>query len=44
MKVLNVGLPDEYIEHGNVEVLRKEVGMDPDTIVKQIVTEYICML
>ena len=43
LHVLNIGLPDEYIEHGNVEVLRKETGLDPDTITKQILTTYLCL-
>lgn len=40
-KVLPIALGDEYVEHGNVEILKKEVGIDADTIVKKIVTEYI---
>lgn len=39
-KVICVALPDEYVEHGNVELLKKEVGIDADTIVKKIKTEY----
>lgn len=39
--VLNIGIPDDYIEHGNVDVLRREVGLDEETIVKQIITEYV---
>ncbi len=31
-----VTLPDAYIEHGNVEVLKKEIGMDADSIVNRI--------
>lgn len=41
MQILNVALPDEYIEHGNVDLLYREVGFDPDTIAKRIITEYI---
>lgn len=40
-RVLIVSLPDDYIEHGNVELLKKEVGIDAETIVKRIITEYI---
>ncbi|MCM1088635.1 MAG: 1-deoxy-D-xylulose-5-phosphate synthase [Muribaculaceae bacterium] len=40
-KVLCVTLPDEYVEHGNVELLKQEVGIDADSIVKKVVTEYI---
>lgn len=41
VKVMNVSLPDEYIEHGNVDILKAEVGIDAETIVKRIVAEYI---
>lgn len=39
--VRNIGILDEYVEHGNVEVLRKEVGLDRDTIVKQTISDYL---
>ncbi|GAA0795767.1 1-deoxy-D-xylulose-5-phosphate synthase [Clostridium sp. AF19-22AC] len=39
--MLNIGIPDDYVEHGNVDVLRREVGLDEETIVKQIITEYL---
>ncbi len=42
--VRNIGISDEYVEHGNVEVLRKEVGMDRDTIVKQVITDYLWIM
>lgn len=41
IKVLNIGIPDDYIEHGNVDVLRQEVGLDCENVVKQIITEYV---
>jgi 1-deoxy-D-xylulose-5-phosphate synthase len=34
--VVNVNIPDEYVEHGNVDILRKEVEIDADSIVKRI--------
>jgi len=34
VKVLNIALPDAYVEHGNVSVLRKELGIDSDSIIK----------
>ena len=37
MGVLNICIPDEYVEHGNVELLRKEIGIDADSIVEKIV-------
>ena len=33
---LNVSIPDAYIEHGNVNLLKKEIGMDADSIVERI--------
>ncbi len=39
--VRNIGISDDYVEHGNVELLRKEVGLDRDTIVKQTLSDYL---
>lgn len=39
--VRNIGLPDDYIEHGNVEILRKEAGLDCERIANQAVEEYL---
>lgn len=36
VKVLNIALPDAYVEHGNVSVLREELGIDSDSIIKKI--------
>src|SRR5699024_1349358 len=41
VKVLNLALPDDYIEHGSVDVLRREVLLDAPSMMKSIVTEYI---
>ena len=35
-KILNIGIPDEYVEHGNVDILKKLVGIDSDSIVEKI--------
>lgn len=40
VKVLQIALPDDYIEHGNVEVLKKEACIDAESIFKQIVAGY----
>ncbi len=40
IRILNIAIPDEYVEHGNVEILRREVGIDKDTIVKRTVEAY----
>lgn len=38
--VRNIGLPDDYVEHGNVEILRREAGLDCGRIVKQVLSDY----
>ena len=41
LRVLNISLPDDYVEHGNVDVLKKEFGIDAETVTKRIVADYI---
>ena len=41
VEVVNLALPDDYIEHGSVDVLRKEVMLDVDSCVTKIITAYI---
>ena len=43
VRVINIALPDEYIEHGSVDVLRAETGLDRDSILKRIIAEYAGM-
>ena len=38
--VHNFGIPDDYVEHGNVDVLRQEVGLEKTNIVEKIITDY----
>jgi 1-deoxy-D-xylulose-5-phosphate synthase len=33
---LNIALPDDYIEHGNVDILRHEAGIDAETVFEEI--------
>lgn len=40
-KIIQIGISDEYVEHGNVEILKKEVGIDVDSILKRILSEFI---
>ncbi len=35
-RYLNISIPDAYVEHGNVELLKKEIGIDTDSIVERI--------
>ena len=39
VKVLNTALPDAYVEHGNVSVLREGLGIDSDSIIRKLKTE-----
>ena len=41
VKVLTVGLPDAYVEHGNVSVLRETLGIDSDSIIKAMRAAYL---
>ena len=36
IKVLNVVLPDAYVEHGNVSILREGLGIDSDSIIRSM--------
>lgn len=36
VSVLNIAVPDAYVEHGNVDILRKEIGIDADTVTARI--------
>lgn len=40
LQVLQVALPDDYIEHGNVEVLKHEACIDAESVFKRIVAQY----
>ena len=35
-EVINIAIPNVYVEHGNVELLKKEIGLDTDSIVNKI--------
>ena len=39
VKVLNIALPDAYVEHGYVSVLREGLGIDSDSIIRKLKTE-----
>lgn len=40
VKVLPCALPDQYVEHGSVDVLRRETGIDAKTLVSRIIKTY----
>lgn len=40
VKVLLLCLPDNYVEHGNVDLLRKETGLDLESVVEKVLEAY----
>ena len=36
LDVMSVAIMDEYVEQGNVEILKKKLGLDAESIVKRI--------
>ena len=38
-KLLQIAIPDEYVEHGNVDQLKHEIGIDTETITDRIKIE-----
>ena len=38
VKVLNIAIPDAYVEHGNVSILREGLGIDSDSIIRTMKT------
>jgi 1-deoxy-D-xylulose-5-phosphate synthase len=40
VKVLNISLPDDYVEHGSVDILKAEEGIDADTVTERVASFY----
>lgn len=38
-RLINITIPDEYVEHGNVDLLKKEIGIDDESITALIKKE-----
>ena len=36
IKFIHVAIPDVYVEHGNVEILKKETGIDKESVLQRI--------
>ena len=34
--IINVFIPDKYVEHGNPDILKKEIGIDADSVAERI--------
>ena len=41
VKVIQVALPDAYVEHGNVSLLREMLGIDSDSVIRRLEREYL---
>ncbi len=38
-QLMSITVPDEYVEHGNVDLLKKEIGIDAESIADRILKE-----
>ena len=41
VKVMNIAIPDGYVDHGNVSLLRKGLGIDSDSVIWRMKKEYL---
>ncbi|MDE6904510.1 MAG: 1-deoxy-D-xylulose-5-phosphate synthase [Lachnospiraceae bacterium] len=41
VSIINIAIKDDYVEHGNVDILRQEVGIDGESIVNRILEKYV---
>lgn len=41
IRVIQIALPDAYVEHGNVSVLREMLGINSDSVIRRIETEFL---
>ena len=39
--VMNIALEDKYVEQGNVEILKKQHGLDVESVIKRIVAGFV---
>ena len=39
VQVIRIALPDDYVEHGNVTLLREKLGIDSDSVIRRIMAE-----
>lgn len=40
VSVLVIAIPDVYVEHGNVDLLRKEIGIDEESVLARVIEAY----
>lgn len=43
VRVMQIALPDDYIEHGNVDLLKAEACIDAESVYKKVITEWLSM-
>jgi 1-deoxy-D-xylulose-5-phosphate synthase len=41
---LSIGIEDRYVEHGNADLLKQELGLDAESVAGRVVTKYISMM
>lgn len=41
LRVVNIALPDAYVEHGNVSILRSDLEIDSDSILEKLKKEFL---
>ena len=39
-RIVRIAIPDDYVEHGNVDILRRELKLDEDAIYERVMLEY----
>ena len=39
-EVLNIAIPDNFVSHGNVDILRQVCGIDADTVTDRVITAW----
>jgi len=45
-RILNIGIPDVFVEHGSQKILRRKYGLDTEGIysrVKQVWSDFKCL-
>ena len=40
VRILPIALPDDYVEHGSIAALRRETGLDVETMAGRIMRVY----
>ena len=41
--ILNIAVPDEFVPHGSIAILRKKLGMDPESVAGRIINKLNAM-